>query len=830
MLKAKLDRAGDADVLREMVGNARQAVQESSDDPHHRATAMYQLSEMLGELAARSGDRRLLAEALKWAERAVATPGVAPGNAVMYWHGLGKAAKRLDLLDRAETALRRSLAGTPQDHDGRPGREHDLADVYYRRSQATGDIAALHEAIALVLAAAAATPPAHSDYPGRQAFLGNLLLARFRGTGGLTLIEQAIGAYRDAVAAVQPNDAFRPMAWSLLGNGLFERAKATGDPGNAAECLQAMRTAADLARRIGSHRVIAETNLAVALREFTVDGAAETVDRMDRLLAEEPLTDYERVRVLHALGQALAALGDPRAEPVLREAATLDPVAVHALADVVEPREAAMLYRQVATAATSPPRVRVRAWAAVGVHAADAGDWAGALAAYTAAVDDYRYLAAQPLDRADREHELSQFHRIAGDAAACALHTGDPHRALDLLERGRTRLLSQLLATRGSLARLRTDDPDRAARLAYLATLLDWQPTAVGPSARDNLDTAEQRRTLQREYDSLLDPPPPLSLSDLPSTVVVVNVSQFRCDALVLSAGTVTAVPLPTLTLSDLATQVVSFAAGDRRTLDWLWTTVAAPVLDAIGAQSPPRPGQPWPRVWWCPTGLLSFLPLHAAGDTIDRVISSYTPTVAGLADALHSPPPPTAPTQLVVTLPQTPGHQDLPGVRTEAAHVPATTRLDGERATRAALLDQIPRHHRLHFAGHAGQDPTRPQTARLQAYDAPVHLTDLAQLNLGQAQLAFLNACQTTTGHLNLAGALRTAGFPHVVATMWQVDDATAAHIAHVFYAHLNSHGPAQALHHARTTTTQTQDRDLHPTAVPSDLPNWAPYIHIGP
>jgi tetratricopeptide (TPR) repeat protein len=846
VLKAKLDRGGDSDALREMIGYARQAVQASSDEPLQLAMAMHQLSGMLDEQAVRSDDHGLYVEALEWAERAVATPGVAPGDAATYWHGLGNAAKRLDLLDRAEAALRRSLADTPQDHDNRPGREHDLADVYYRRSQATGDVGALHEAVGLVMAATAATPPTHRDYPGRMAFLGNLLLARFRSTGGLSLIEQAIGAYRDAVAvvdAVQPNDAYRPMAWSLLGNGLFERAKATGDPGDAEQCLDVMHTAADLAQQVGSHRVIVETNLAVALREFTAHGATEAIDRMDRLIAEAQLTAYERVRVLHALGQALAVQGDPRAKPVLREAATTDPVAAHALADIVEPHEAALLYRQVATAATSSPRTRVLAWAAAGSLAAQAHDWAGAVAAYAAAVDNYRYLAAQPLDRADREQELSQFHGIATDAAACALHTGYPYRALELLERGRARLLSQLLATRGSLTRLRADDPERAERLGYLAALLDWQPNTVGPSALSNLEAVERRRTLQREYDSLLDPPPSLSLDDLPSPVVVVNVSRFRCDALIVSGGTITVVPLPALTLSDLATQTVSFATGDRRTLDWLWTTVAAPVLDAIGAQAPPQPGQPWPRIWWCPTGLLTFLPLHAAGDTIDRVISSYTPTVAVLADALHNPPPPTAPTQLVVTLPDTPGHQDLPGVRAEAARVPATTRLDGEHATRAALLDQIPRHNRLHFAGHAGQDPTKPGTARLQAHDAAVSLTDLAQLNLDHAQLAFLNACQTTTGHLSLAdeaihlaGALRTAGFPHVVATMWQVDDHSAAHIASAFYARLDTHGPAEALHHALRDARQPnahprhRHRDLATNRPLPGLPNWAPYLHIGP
>jgi hypothetical protein len=49
-------------------------------------------------------------------------------------------------------------------------------------------------------------------------------------------------------------------------------------------------------------------------------------------------------------------------------------------------------------------------------------------------------------------------------------------------------------------------------------------------------------------------------------------------------------------------------------TLGWLWDAVAGPVLDHLEMGGPPTAGQPWPRLWWCLSGLLSFLPVHAAG------------------------------------------------------------------------------------------------------------------------------------------------------------------------------------------------------------------------
>ena len=50
------------------------------------------------------------------------------------------------------------------------------------------------------------------------------------------------------------------------------------------------------------------------------------------------------------------------------------------------------------------------------------------------------------------------------------------------------------------------------------------------------------------------------------------------------------------------------------------------------------------PRIWWCATGPLAFLPIHAAGiynngmaryDISDYAVSSYTPTLNALLSML---------------------------------------------------------------------------------------------------------------------------------------------------------------------------------------------------
>ena len=152
---------------------------------------------------------------------------------------------------------------------------------------------------------------------------------------------------------------------------------------------------------------------------------------------------------------------------------------------------------------------------------------------------------------------------------------------------------------------------------------------------------------------------------------MVVTVSRFGSHALILTGGGVLdPVPLAGLTPEAVYDQVVDFlsalddawspaagaggrAAAEQRlgdTLGWLWEALAGPVLDRLGITGPPRDGQPWPRLWWCVSGLLSFLPVHAAGHhrtradaapatVIDRVISSYTPTIRALTHARRARP-----------------------------------------------------------------------------------------------------------------------------------------------------------------------------------------------
>ena len=117
-----------------------------------------------------------------------------------------------------------------------------------------------------------------------------------------------------------------------------------------------------------------------------------------------------------------------------------------------------------------------------------------------------------------------------------------------------------------------------------------------------------------------------------------------------------------------------------------------------------------------------------------------------------------------------------------------------------------------------------------------PLTVSALAQVDLAHAQLAYLSACSTADPgsldlldeSIHLTSAFQLAGFPHVVGTLWPIDDRLAAEIAESFYTRLTPSPPgnpdpaqsAAALHHTIRTV-----RDRYP-ATPS---LWAAYLHAG-
>ncbi|MFC6082637.1 CHAT domain-containing protein [Sphaerisporangium aureirubrum] len=397
--------------------------------------------------------------------------------------------------------------------------------------------------------------------------------------------------------------------------------------------------------------------------------------------------------------------------------------------------------------------------------------------------------------------------------------------------------------------------------------------------AREWDELLEQVRALKGFEDFLLPPPIETLLpAAAEGPVVMVNVSAWRCDALIVTTEGVRAVPLPGLSLASAQERLGEYlrvVTGDgleereavlTSTLGWLWDAVAEPVLDALGYRA--EPAGTWPRVWWCPTGPLTLLPLHAAGHhgpagggrtVMDRVVSSYTPTLRALLEARGERRGVRGPgdarragdeagegngdggggRMLIVAVPDAPGAPHLENVVTEQEVLTRLfpgdrhTLLAGDDAVRDRVRAELPRHRWVHFSGHGGQDLTDPSQGGLLLRDGKLTVTDIGAAGY-QGEFAFLSACKTATGGtalpdeaITITAALHYTGYRQVIGTLWSVHDRLAVVVADSVYQRLTTTGrflpgdAARALHRAV--------RPLR-TGFAARPSLWVPFTHTGP
>ncbi len=154
-----------------------------------------------------------------------------------------------------------------------------------------------------------------------------------------------------------------------------------------------------------------------------------------------------------------------------------------------------------------------------------------------------------------------------------------------------------------------------------------------------------------------------------------------------------------------------------------------------------------------------------------------------------------------------------------------------GDEATREALLrldemGELSRYDAVHFATHAVLDPLAPSQSRVLLADGSLTVADILNLRLG-AQMVVLSACEGAMGRQNLgdeimglARAFFLAGARTVVASLWQIEDASAGEFMGRFYRQLAAgEGVARTL---RTVQKEMVDEGCVPY-------QWASFIAIG-
>ncbi|KAF8250274.1 hypothetical protein K440DRAFT_659708 [Wilcoxina mikolae CBS 423.85] len=264
-----------------------------------------------------------------------------------------------------------------------------------------------------------------------------------------------------------------------------------------------------------------------------------------------------------------------------------------------------------------------------------------------------------------------------------------------------------------------------------------------------------------------------------------------------------------------------AYAEGNKemkKILLWLWDSAVEPVLERLclnGSESTNLS-----HIWWIGVGALSKAPFHAAGDhsrgstrnTISRVISSYIPTIRALFyarqkgislfDPPHllsddrnrkqSPSSESGPGILLVTMLSSAGQASLSGVIAEVN----------------GILKTLP-----------------TEQFRSKVLERPSSL-----------QLAYLSACSTAENSswklanevLHIASGFQLAGFSHVLATLWESQDAICCDVATEFYR-LLFNGEGEATGHQRVAWAYHQAVKKARDKKPLSPLGWVPLIHTG-
>ncbi|CAE6506556.1 unnamed protein product [Rhizoctonia solani] len=782
----------------------------------------------------------------------------------------------LEDLEKAIECGSRAVTLALNGHPDLPRWLANLGMFYTDRFQHLGELKDLDKAMEHKSRAVDSTPDDHPELPRRLANLGMTYTDRFRRLGRLQDIEKAIECNSRAVALTPDDNPIQSRQLSTLAVSYSDRFHHTGKLEDAEKAIEYGSRAAGLLSNGHPELAGRLSNLGVF--------------HTSRFWQSGGLADLDKAMEHKSLAVESTPEGDPTLPFKYFQLAISYFLHYLLTNDRSYSDKTLDSFRKASQQPTGAPRNKFQ-YATTWANLASKDSSLSCLEAYQVAINLLPQFIWLGASTNQRYQDLLAAGNLAVNAATVAVLASDYPLALEWLEHARCVVWNQSLMLRSPLDQLHTFHPELAANLQKIANQLnstssETQYSRVLSSDSETLEqVAQKRRRLAKEYHILL-----AEVRRLPDfedflqatkaniltraarngPIVVINCHADRCDALFIFPGRddISHLSLPDFTqekAQQARFQIVKSLAhkGIRergiRTLQQpghkdrfvsvlltLWNVIVKPVLDFLGYTND-VPMENLPHITWCPTGALSFLPLHAAGDydqpgsrIFDYVISSYTPTLTAL---LAGTPRSLNHDCRVLAIGQaaTPGRSPLPGTVDELAYMKSHTQnkveyseLIDNQATTTAVLDAMEQHDWVHLACHAHQNVEDPTKSGFFLHDGTLDLASINRRSFKNKGLAFLSACQTATGDerlpdesIHLASGMLMAGYPSVIATMWSVSDRDAPFVTDKVYAELMKDGKigngeaGKALHFA---TAALRDKIGE-----KEFGRWVPYIHIG-
>lgn len=794
-LRSRFEKSGlIEDVSREI--DARKALIDATANDHpQRSRRLYLLGFTFGKRYEMSGTIDDLKLAIRYSEEGVAGNSSDGVSRTSHLSNLGiwlgkefEYSGSMDALNRAIDMSSMAVDTIPIDHTARPNLLKNLAILLRRRFQILGSLEDLSHGIDLVRISVAITPFNHPLRASRLSSLSIQLGTRFERTKSMEDLNLAIDSARQAIHA-SPNNPNRAPYLLSLSKRLTIRFREIGSIDDLNSAVEFAKSAIDITPEGHTHRVNFLKGVADALgmryeRMARVEDLTSAIEYAEMALKATAADQSTRASELNDLAQLHLKYSEH-----FKTAGSVD--------------SALSLYEDSWNHANAPTADRIQAAQSAASILASQSNWAAASTLLDNAVMLLPNVFPRHLSHFDKQHMLTKFAGLACNAAAAAIQAGKgAYDVLKVLEIGRGVISSFLLDIRMDLTDLRRDIPSLADEFASLSDELDAPEIAdeLGTAPTDSNEASlwEARAKRRRDLDSRLSElvtriraqpgyqtfQASLTVEEFmyaanPDPIAVINVSSYRCDAILIREESMSLLPLPNLHLDDIQRHVrdlrqshlAASPAYMRRLLEWMWDSIASQIIDALDFQSNPGQGDTWPRIWWIPTGLLSRLPIHSAGyhrkgstaTVIDRVVSSYSTSVKALIYGRRRRQPTISESNAVLlAMEKTPGLSsnhvlpfakkeiqivtDLcPALNTAPIH-PNPCKKDTVSSLRSCMI--------FHFAGHGRADPLEPSQSALLLNDwasDPLTVSNLRELRLGNTNTGTETTTTTLPEETNL-------------------------------------------------------------------------------
>ncbi|KAJ9419210.1 CHAT domain-containing protein [Fusarium oxysporum] len=680
------------------------------------------------------------------------------------------------------------------------------------RYERTGEMKDLEEAIKVVRQAVESTPNGHPDLAAMLSNLGNKVETRYERTGEMKDLEDSIETARRAVESTPDGCPDQAAMSNNLGIKLIRRYERTEEMKDLEEAIEAGRRAVDSTP--DDH-----PNLAAWLNN---------VGRFFERL-------YEQTGKMRDLGEASAYL--------LQAWSCLHAVSFHRVTAAAKCLELLAIQNRVDQGINLGRKI----------------------------LDLLPSVHTRTLDRNDQQFVISTFAGVASDLCAFLLSTNRLTEALECLEQGRAIILSQLLDDRSDLSSLRHDHLQLANRYQSLVDEVNAPTRQTTPSVVEAL-LRKRRQEAAAELDMCLK-----EIRCVPGherfmlgqtvtemqecitegSIVVINITNFRSDAIIVSNNSLRTIVLPELSASK--------ARSDQRGendqfldyLSWLWYACVKHIVAEISA-SKTHPSEGLPRVWWIGSGLASSMLFHAAGvhtrgsteNAYCRLISSYTPSIKELAYAQNQAKraqedlmAQDTNTMLIAAMPISPkgsgdekAPKELPRIliltrshmRTTVYTHPSTDQ----------VLEALKTCRIAHFACHGTSvysDPSNIPELTSAWYKNRLTVQRVSDLRLRYAQMAYLSSCSTAENKaarlsdevIHVMSGFQVAGSPHVVGCLWPAGDSERVEVSKRFYFLVLQRNQSVT---NNKVASALQEVVMAVRAENLSMPlNWAQFVHYG-